>query len=323
MPDSNPAPNPARAYWDEFVFGWFSAESLGYLRLYFGYALPVYFLIQFVQLFTLDPFGAQFHYTIPIWYFARLGIDHHVPWVDWIVFAGLVAACILFARGRHTRPAILAIILAVAYLKGVRDSFSGDVHHREQPVIALLVLFFLSRCGEVVSADAKRRPSGRPIADWEGSWPIRAMQIYIALFYFWALMAKLRLSGLDWFTGGGRIQDVLIIRALRDGVDASGTPHNLSLSLDLAQQPMLCFAIGVIVFGFELLAPLILFIRRLDLRILFVVAATLFHLSNYLFMNVQFFFYPFVLMAFFDMKAVHQWLFARRRNAKPAQVATG
>jgi hypothetical protein len=35
-----------RDYWDRFLFGWFSAPSLGRLRQYFGFALCFYCLTQ-------------------------------------------------------------------------------------------------------------------------------------------------------------------------------------------------------------------------------------------------------------------------------------
>jgi hypothetical protein len=308
-----------RDYWDRFLFGWFSAASLGRLRQYFGFALGLYCLTQYGQLYDLAPFGPQFHFTIPIWYFDLLGITRHVPWIDWIVLVALLSSCVLFAVGRHTRLAIIAIILCMAYLKGVRDSFTGDVHHREQPIFALLIIFLLSRSHAVLSRDAAARPPARPVADWEASWAIRAMQIYIAFFYFWALMGKLRISGLYWFTDGGRIQDMLIHRSLRDGVDALGEPINLSLSLDIAQHPTLCFILGAMVFTFELLAPLILFFRSFRMRLIFVLCATAFHLSNFFLMNVQFYFYPFVLMAFFNMQRVHEALW-KSRDAGAAPV---
>jgi hypothetical protein len=313
-----PAALFTRDYWNQFLFGWFSAASLGRLRQYFGFSLCFYFTTQYAQLLELEPFGPQFHYTIPIWYFDTLGITRHVPWLDWIAFAALMASCVLFAIGRRTKAAIVAILLLIAYLKGVRDSFTGDVHHREQPVVALLVLFLLSRCDAVLSRDAATRQPKRAVEDWEASWPIRAMQIYLAFFYFWALVGKLRVSGLFWFTEGGRIQDMLIMRSLRDGLDMYGEPVNLSLSLDLAQHPMLCFAFGALVFTFELLAPLVLFCRSLRMRLLFVLCATTFHLSNYFLMSVQFYFYPFVLMAFFNMQLVHEAIWRRRSGVATA-----
>jgi hypothetical protein len=233
----------------------------------------------------------------------------------------MTVACLFFAFGRWTKPAIIVIILCIFYLKGVRDSFSGDVHHREVPIFAMLVLFLFSKCDQMFGIDARRR-NLPAIADWEASWPLRGMQIYIAFFYFWALVAKLRLSGLDWFTGGGRIQDVLIARSARDGFTPTGEPVALSLGWELAQHPQLIFWIGVLVFLFELFFPIILLVRDWRVKLFMLLGATFFHLANWFLMNVQFFWYPFVFVAFFNMAEFHRWLTAklrlRKRAAAPA-----
>jgi hypothetical protein len=229
------------------------------------------------------------------------------------VFIGMIAACLLFAAGKWTKPAIIAVIVCMFYLKGVRDSFSGDVHHREVPIFAILVLFLVSKCDRVFGIDARKRNDPAAVADWEASWPIRAMQTYIAFFYFWALVAKLRVSGLDWFTGGGRIQDILIERAVRDGFDVTGRPVNLSLSYDLAQWPDLVWLLGAAVFVFEIGILAVLFVRDWRVRAAMLACATLFHLSNYILLNVQFYFYPFVFLTFFNLVPVHAWLKERLR----------
>jgi hypothetical protein len=292
---------------DRFFFDWFPAEALGAVRMYFGVFMAVYLLIQFDQLFAISVGGANFHYTLPIWYFGLLGIDHVVPWTIYAVFVVLMVSCLLFAFGKWTKPAIIATILCIFYLKGIRDSLSGDVHHREVPIVACLILFLFSKCDRSFGIDARRKGWG-PIEDWEASWPLRAMQLYIIMFYFWALVAKLRVSGLTWFADGGRIQDVLISRALRDGFGPDGEVVNLGFGYWLAQHPDLVFLCGCLVFIFEISIPLILFVRDLRLRIAFLIAATIFHLGNYLLMNVQFYFYPFVFVTFFNMMAVHEWL---------------
>jgi hypothetical protein len=313
MSTNNPA-EVRRSHFERFFFDWFPGEALGAVRLYFGFGLIVYLISQFGQLLVLNPMGVQFHYTLPIWYFDHLRIHHIVPWLNVPVMAVLIAACALFALGRWTRPAIIVILIAIFYLKGVRDSISGDVHHREVPIVAILVLFLFSKCHQVFGIDARRK--GLPgIADWEGSWPLRAMQVYIAMFYFWALVAKLRLSGLWWFTGGGLIQDMLVSRAVRDGFGADGLPVKLSQAYELAQNPDLVFIIGVGVFVFELLIPIILFVRDWRLRLLMLVGATIFHFSNLFLLNVQFYLYPFVFVTFFNMAAVHRWLKTRLRAA--------
>ena len=292
---------------DSFFFDWFPAEALGAARFYFGIGLSIYLTIQFNQLFQVSAFGAEFHYTLPIWYFGLLGIDHITPWTIYAAYVALMAAIALFTLGKWTKPAIIAIILAIFYLKGIRDSISGDVHHREVPIVVCLLLFLFSKCDRSFGLDAQKT-GAKPIEDWEASWPLRAMQLYIVMFYFWALAAKVRLSGLDWFTGGGRIQDVLLSRALRDGFNPDGTVVNLSFGYELAQHPNIIFWIGSLVFVFELFAPVILFVRNIWLRLLFVIGATIFHQANWFLMNVQFYFYPFVFVTFFNMAAVTRWV---------------
>jgi hypothetical protein len=310
-----------RSFADWFLFDWHPAEALGAVRFYFGLGLVIYLNIQFGQNLTLDPFGAHFHFTRPIWYFWALGIDTHVPWFTFIMALVMTAACLLFAFGRWTKPAIIVIILCIFYLKGVRDSFSGDVHHREVPIFAMLVLFLFSKCDQMFGVDARRK-NLPPIADWEASWPLRAMQIYIAFFYFWALVAKLRLSGFDWFTGGGRIQDVLISRSARDGFTPTGEVVNLSLGWELAQHPQLIFWIGMLVFVFELFFPIILLVRDWRIKLLMLAGATVFHLANWVLMNVQFFWYPFVFVTFFNMAEFHRWVTGKLRLRRRTAAAT-
>ena len=301
------SPAASRSFVDRFFFDWFPAEALGAARFYFGVGLCIYLTIQFDQLFEISAFGNPFHFTLPIWYFGLLGIDHITPWTIYAVYAALMGGCILFTLGKWTKPAIVAIIVAIFYLKGIRDSISGDVHHREVPIVVCLLLFLFSKCDRSFGLDARRSKS-KPIEDWEASWPLRAMQLYIVMFYFWALVAKVRLSGFDWFTGGGRIQAMLLSRSLRDGFNPDGSVVNLSLGYELAHHPQIIFAIGLLVFCFELFAPVILFVRNIWLRLFFVAGATLFHQANWFLMNVQFFFYPFVFVTFFNMAAVTRWV---------------
>ncbi len=311
-------PAARRSWIDWFFFDWHPAEALGAVRFYFGLGLAVYLFFQFDQNLKIDAFGAHFAFTRPIWYFWRLGIDTNVPWISFALMPVLIAACLFFAVGKWTKPAIIVIILCIFYMKGVRDSFSGDVHHREIPIFALLILFLFSKCDRMFGVDARKK-NLPPIEDWEASWPLRAMQIYIAMFYFWALMAKIRLSGLDWFTGGGRIQEVLISRALRDGLTPTGEVVNLSLGWELAQLPGLVWFFGVLVFAFELFFPLILFIRDWRLKLLALLGASTFHLANYMLMNVQFFLYPFVFVTFFNMMVFHRWLTDKLRLLRPTR----
>ncbi|MEO6514189.1 MAG: hypothetical protein ABIP18_00855 [Steroidobacteraceae bacterium] len=50
------------------------------------------------------------------------------------------------------------------------------------------------------------------------------------------------------------------------------------------------------------------------MRLLFVLCATTFHFSNVFLVNVQLYLYPFVLMAFSNMKLVHEALLRFRQR---------
>jgi len=306
---------PARI-WNGFFYHGFSAGSLGLLRIYFGYLLLPFHALQFGALLALDPFGPAFYFTDRIWYFNALGIHSHLPQLTPIAFAVLLVATLAMALGRWTRASIFVVILCIFYLKGVRDSFAGDIHHRYLMPTHMLIILLMSRCGDVRSRDSRARPRVQPLAEWEASWPIKAMQLYIASFYFWGAVAKLRASGLAWFYGGGKIQEILVERAVRwGGTDLRAQIAN-PISLALAQSAWLMDILGALTLVMEAGFPLILLVRRTRWRLMFLLGVTFFHLANYLLIGVKFVLIPIVFLAFFDLVPVHRWLTTRFRSKR-------
>lgn len=290
-----------------FVYRGFQPESLGLLRIYFGCGLLLFHISQFGDLvLALDPLGVSFRFTKPIWYFEWLGIYRHVAWLSPIVFALLLGATVAMIRGYRTRTAIVMVLLCIFYLKGVRDSFAGDVHHRYLMPVHLLFLLAASRCGDLLSLDARRRSKPR-LAVWEASWPIRTMQLYIACFYLWGVIAKLRESGFAWFAGGAKIQEILYERTIRRSVEVGGTAFD-SVSFELARSPVLLEILGWFTFAMEAGFPLILLVRDWRLRLVFLLAVTAFHVANFLLLNVMFLMIPIVFLVFFDLVPVHAWV---------------
>jgi hypothetical protein len=252
------------------------------------------------------------HYFIaPIWYFKLLGIQYHVPALSFGMYAILMGATVSMILGKNTRTSILVIILCVFYLKGVRDSFAGDVHHREIIPMQILFLFLLSKCGKAHSRDARQRHIPEGVQEWEASWPIKTMQLYVALFYFWSVIAKVRTSGWVWFAGEGKIQEVLILRSVRWGVTDQGEFLKNGLSFELAQHPELIQIFSILVLAFELGFPLLLLIKSVKLRLAFIVGVTTFHIASFVLMDVNFLLIPFVYLIFFDLVPIHQWLKTR------------
>jgi len=297
--------------WNQFFFTGFSGESLGLLRIYIGCGLLFFHTYQFATVLSLNPIGAMDYFIAPIWYFKLLGIQYHVPALAFGMYAILMAATVSMILGKNTRTSIIVIILCVFYLKGVRDSFAGDVHHREIIPMQILLLFLLSKCGKVHSRDARQRHIPEGVQEWEASWPIKTMQLYVALFYFWSVIAKVRTSGWVWFAGEGKIQEVLILRSVRWGVTDQGEFLKNGLSFELAQHPELIQFFSILVLAFELGFPLLLLIKSVKLRLAFIIGVTTFHIATFVLMDVNFLLIPFVYLIFFDLVPIHQWLKTR------------
>jgi len=297
--------------WNQFFFTGFSGESLGLLRMYIGCGLLIFTTYQFGTVLTLNPLGAVYYFIEPVWYFKLLGIQYHVPALSFGMYAILMGAILSMILGKNTRTSILVIMLCIFYLKGVRDSFAGDVHHREIIPMQMLFLFLLSKCGKANSRDARQLSNTERVQEWEASWPIKTMQLYVTLFYFWSVIAKVRTSGWVWFAGEGKIQEVLIQRSVRWGVTDQGEFIKNGLSFELAQHPDLIQFFAILVLAFELGFPLILLIKSVKLRLAFIMGVTIFHISCYILMDVNFLLIPFVYLIFFDLIPVHQWLKTR------------
>lgn len=306
--------------WDWYFHQGYSGESLGALRALFGLGLFFYHFTQFAHVVILDPFGQSAHYMDPIWYFEIFGLTQNVPWLNIPVFILLLVATVFFALGKWTKPTIIVLVLCIFYLKGVRDSFAGDVHHRYLVPVTMLFLFFFSKCNYRISLDAKHH-SNKTVSEWEASWPIRVAQTYIIFFYFWAMVAKLRVTGWTWFEPAGQIQAKLISRSLRSGFTETGELVSRAYSFEIAQYVWLIFIFGALVSIFELIAPLVLLIRKKWVIVLFLLGAFCFHISNFILLNVKFYFYPIVFLSFFDMAWFAYWWSNRRaKKQRSAEV---
>jgi hypothetical protein len=313
--------NPPAGWWSAFFFSGYSANSLGLFRIWFAATMILYAAWDFGYLPEMNPLGPAFHFTDPIWYFELTGISVHIPWVTPLVLLTLLAATAALGFGFRTRVALVIMFLSIAYLQGVRDSFDGAIHHRMVVPGNILIILFFSRCADVLSLDASRRrrhgQAAAPIESWAASWPLRAIQVYIAFYYFFAAVAKLRLSGLHWIGEGGKVQMMLIDRSMRYGLTEAGEAVQGKLGYLLAQSPgwLVAFITAVIVF--ELLSPLILLlVRSLAARLVFVAGATTFHIGNFVLLSVNFIFYPLLLAVFFDLEKVYGRL-QRRFGLRP------
>jgi hypothetical protein len=292
-----------RRGWNRFWFTGFSLESLALLRICFGIGLVFFHVTQFsVHLLPAGPLllhGARLVYRA-----AR----HRAP--DPI----LTNAGFLLELARQDDPRLRTASRRPAdpliSSQGVRDSVTGDVHHRYLVPIQMLFNLLLSKCGQAYSVDGRRSPeiaaAGRATPEWEASWPIKAMQVYCASFYFWSVLAKLRVTGWVWFTDPRRIQDLLLSRSLIWGATDAGEPVFNALPYWLMQQETLCRVIGFSTFVMEAGFPLILFLPSAGARLLFLLGVAFFHVANTLLAYVGFGLFPIVFLIFFDLEGVRR-----------------
>ena len=295
---------------NRFFYSGYSAESLGLFRIYFGIFLFIFHIPQFATLILIDPTGPAFYYLDPIWYFELLGIDKTIPFLNFVAAIVLMASTATFTAGKWTRTSIIVVLITLFYLKGVRDSAAGDIHHRYVVLVQILFFFLISKCGNVMSLDALKNKAVH-LTEWEASWPIRAAQVYVAYFYFFAIVAKIRVSGWDWFVDGGRLQEEFIVRSVRWGLSEDGEPLKNTLAFYLASDQFVVFLLCLALIAFELMFPLILFVKRNMVKLLFVAVAFLFHIMNYVLLDVKFHLYGFILAVYFDLAVVRQALIAR------------
>lgn len=284
--------------WEGFFFHGCSPELLGTLRILLGFGMLPFHILQFKSLLTLDLSGRHFYFIDPMWYVSLFGIERLNPTLCLIAFVVLMASTISFAIGRYTRTSLIIMLLCVFYLKGMRDSISGDVHHRYLIPVNIFFFFALSRCGEIYSWDRARKDAKgivTTIQEWEASWPIKAAQLYVCSFYFWSAIAKVRMSGLDWF-GPDRIQNLLIGRAVRFGAD-----EGFNFAYWLGSNETICSILGGATALFEFSFPLILLIHMTIPRLLFLIGVSGFHIANYFLASVKFLFVPVLFVLFFDV----------------------
>lgn len=85
------------------------------------------------------------------------------------MYAILMGATVSMIVGKNTRASIVVMILCIFYLKGARDSFSRDVHHRYIIPMQILFFFLLSKCRDVHSRDARHLHHRECVQEWEAS----------------------------------------------------------------------------------------------------------------------------------------------------------
>ncbi|MGH9442948.1 MAG: hypothetical protein ACRD16_11815 [Thermoanaerobaculia bacterium] len=235
--------------WNRFWFVRASARDLGRARaLFFGGLLLFSFTWDFrgwgdVSFAFWYP-TAFFRWThIPIFSPAILGAIQ----VVWRV--ALAAAAAGFLTSLSTG---ISFVLGF-YLLGLAHNF-GQIQHEDVLTVFTLLTLAASRCGDAFSLDAALRRRDPPAPSGEYGWPIVLVRVMFTFLFFGAAVAKLRHSGIRWFTS-----DSLAHILVRHQYPVSSHFPWVSWGVELSRHRTACHVLAFLTIAIELLSPLALF----------------------------------------------------------------
>jgi hypothetical protein len=174
----------------------------------------------------------------------------------------------------HFAPFETIIRTANPYLRGLTI-----------PTLGLLVMSF-ARCGDALALLPRPPRDPAPSADYR--WPLRLVQVFFCLIYFFAGYSKLFFTGASWASADNIRGHLLVLN------QALVAPPASSAGYAVAQWPWACALLGWGGLAFELAFPLVLF-SRIARRILLPLAAV-FHAANSLLFRIFFQNVPLLLL---------------------------
>jgi hypothetical protein len=244
--------------WRTFWFAPAPITNLAIARIFFFLGLTLFYLPHdFSGWGDVSPALYQ-----PIWLFDFLGLPilslQALNVVQAVWKLSLACACI----GLYTRTSITVAAILGTYLLGLGHNFGQTYHFDAILVIAFWILAF-SRAGDGWSVDAARRaardPGSRPVeTSGEYRWPVQLVLVAMSLVFFAAGTAKLRASGVQWFT-----TDHLAILLDRVQYHISDAEPWFTWGSTLARIPYAANLMAFATIFFETTYPLALFSRRL------------------------------------------------------------
>lgn len=165
----------------------------------------------------------------------------------------LFMACL----GLATRFTVAGSFLIGLYLLGLPNCFMKIRHNDGLPVLIMGILAF-SRCGDGFSLDqllfSGQLPSAPSGGGGDYTWPVRMIWLIISLTLFATGYAKIKRSGLAWANSGN------LSVTLRSMHYWSGPKDPLvNWGLWIAEQPVLCWLLGIFTLVLEFGFPLALF----------------------------------------------------------------
>lgn len=211
------------------------------------------------------------HLWNPVYFVEALGIGPPDLHVARAMITLLVVAYVMGILGLFTRTATLIVAVLGVFWWGLGYSF-GQAHHEKISLAFALITLPLSPCGARISLDAIiRRWRGQPTPDRSvfATWPIRLVQVSIALTYLFAGGSKILVSGFEWMNGY-TLQSIM-------SHEVDPVARAIASNVSLAQ------AASIAVIALQATFPLV-FIHR-HLRWIYVPGTVAFHLGAWITMD--------------------------------------
>jgi hypothetical protein len=245
--------------WRQYWFAPASPRPLAVCRiLFFGALFLFYWPTDFAAWAHVSNVFLQ-----PIWLFTRLHLTA-VP-REWLATMQVVwrAALVFSCVGLFTRASTLVAFTLGVYILGLPNNFGTEFHY-DTLVLMTLGILAIARSGDDWSLDrvlrAWRRDPGRiaPV-EWSGeyTWPIKFVQLVMALIFFAAGVAKIRHGGLAWITS-----NTMGIMLVQQQYHVANADPLTRLGLTIAAHPWLCSILAASTMTFETIYPLALISAR-------------------------------------------------------------
>ncbi len=237
--------------WARFWFPAASARDLGISRaLFFGGILALSFTWDFRE---WGDVSRAFWY--PTAFFRWLHIPVFAPQILGILQVVWRFALGTAAAGFLTRLSSSVCFLLGFYLLGLAHNF-GQIQHEDVLTVFILLILAASRCGDAFSVDAAIRRRAPPEPSGEYGWPVVLSRVMFTFLFFGAAVAKLRHSGIRWFTSDG-LAHILV----RHQYPVSSHFPWVSWGVELSRHRSVCHVLAFLTVAIELLSPLALFFR--------------------------------------------------------------
>lgn len=201
------------------------------------------------------------------WLFERLHWHPLSPGAMGAIGLAWKISLLLGAIGLFTRASCAVAFVLGLYLIGLPNNI-GKVDHNDAIVLWSFLVLAIARCGDAWSLDSLLRAARRgdslqslnlkpaddiALAHAEYRWPLRVMQVLMAVVFCAAGLAKLRASGLSWALSDNLRNTFIQQQYL------SNPP--LDWGLWIASHRWLCVTLAITTLICETAAPLALFSR--------------------------------------------------------------